>query len=643
MVGGYNGDEKQHNNVAKENIYGEHIENVVQEITKESYSVEERNHIHESYRRIVKDLQKRGLPDTRLLNSAFKFALEKHGNARRKTGEPYIEHPLAVAHLLANIGFESDMIASGILHDIIEDCDVTVEQLTERFGKNVADTVDALSAVNSITAIDPETAKLDIDVESDIKLLEAINKNPKALYIKLADRINNLRTIDVFSYDKKKAKAEHTRRILIPLAKQMRVFQLVDVLDDLCFKIENPNCYNRVEAKYKQLLYDNRYGLKEVQDFLTYLFFGSFADDKEQATKAYLSNFIASCSFSNRTISSIFRNMTQHVSNILTELDESMTKNRLELYDIYFIIKDECTRTPLDVFFEFYEDMLTSPCRITIIGVYENSEKTLSYFLLEDCYDNHYRLFLQKEQEYLNDLHGIIVSDNIADLRNKIRIDKADPAESFRPFINVYKKDGTMMQIEEGATILDFAFAIHPEIGICAKHAMINKKPDRIPLYTKLEEGDMIEVVHDADKHNPDKNIPHATIRWFEYIRTREATRALSRYLETHIESAKPLISVYDGDGKQYELETGSTVLDFAFLIGDDTGLHLKAAYINESKKKAQLDKILRYGDKVRIEFDVNDDSTPEFVWLNVVKTSRAREKLIEYFNKHFRKKSLEA
>lgn len=570
------------------------------------------------------------MADTKLINDAFQFAMEKHKGAMRKNKEPYILHPIAVAQILADLGFESDLVAAALLHDVVEDCDVTVEYLMERFGKIVADTVDALSAVNVITSGDPEMEKKDIDVLSDVKLLNEIEKNPKAIYVKIADRIHNLTTIAAFPYTKQRAKAQHTREILIPLARKMGVFRLIYELEDLCFGIENPECYRVVKEKYEQLLWENRYGVKEVQDYLTTIFFGDSVDGicKEDS----LSKFIISCGYRQRYMESIFRNVTAQVSNILTDLEKNICKEKVELYDIYFIVKDECAFTAMDVFFHFYQKLLEGFYRITVTEIKRNAEDTRSYFVLEDCYNNKYRLFVEKESDYLNKMNGVILGGEFG-FKKFSKIDTAEPGESFKPFINVYRKDGTMVQIEEGATMLDFAFAIHPEIGICARYALINKKQERIPLYAKLNEGDLVEIVHDSHKENPELDIPHATIRWFEYVRTREATRALSRYLEKHVESAKPLIQVHDAEGNTYEIETGSTVLDFAFLLGDEMGLHFKSAYVNKSKNKARIDKMLGYDDGIKIIADADDIMTPKFEWLNIVKTQKAKDVLLKYFN----------
>lgn len=362
----------------------------------EEYTEEQIKEIHEKYSRIIKTMYVHGvMADTKLLNDAFQFAMEKYKGALRKNKEPYILHPIAVAQILADLGFESDLVAAALLHDVVEDCDVTVEYLTERFGKNVADTVDALSAVNVITSADPEMEKKDVDVLSDVKLLNEIEKNPKAIYVKIADRMHNLTTIGAFPYAKQRAKAQHTREILIPLARKMGVYRLIYELEDLCFGIENPECYRAVKEKYEQLLWENRYGVKEVQDYLTMIFFGDSLDSVRKSDS--LSKFILSCGYRKRYMESIFRNVTSQVSNILTDLEKNICKEKVELYDIYFIVKDECAFTAVDVFFHFYQELLNGSYRITVTEIKRNAEDTRSYFGLVDCYNNRYRLFVEKE------------------------------------------------------------------------------------------------------------------------------------------------------------------------------------------------------------------------------------------------------
>ena len=143
------------------------------------------------------------MADTKLINDAFQFAMEKHKGVLRKNKEPYILHPIAVAQILADLGFESDLVAAALLHDVVEDCNVTIEYLMERYGKVIADTVEALSAVNVITSSDPEMEKRDVDVLSDVKLLNEIEKNPKAVYVQNKEQRHSIQEISLFRWRKK--------------------------------------------------------------------------------------------------------------------------------------------------------------------------------------------------------------------------------------------------------------------------------------------------------------------------------------------------------------------------------------------------------------------------------------------------------
>ena len=165
---------------------------------------------------------------------------------------------------------------------------------------------------------------------------------------------------------------------------------------------------------------------------------------------------------------------------------------------------------------------------------------------------------------------------------------------------------------------------------VCAKYAQINGRDSSIPLQTKLTDGDQVDIFTDSDSDNPENNIIHATIRWFEYVRTREATRELSRYFEKHIEDSGTRTRIFiDGIGEK-EIQTGSTVLDVAFALGRETGLHFKEAYINRSSRPCAMDYVPGYGDRVRIETD--DAVVPELGWFVVARLPEVRRELVRYF-----------
>ena len=604
-------------------------------MTKEKENVlmpEERKQVDMLFHSLIAEMKKRCMPDVSLLKKAYHFAMKSHGETKRRSGEPYIMHPLEVAKILAEVGFESDLIAAAILHDVIEDCNVTATELEQRFGSLIADTVDAVSKVSEKFTGNPDFTKMDIDNLSDIKFLTETTKknNRKAFYIKLADRIHNLKTINIFPEEQQKAKAAHTRNILIPAAKKMHIFKLVDILESLCLEIENPKVYHEIRYGYRQLLNESRdaidgeYGLRA--------FWKQLLLEREGVFGKNLVLF----EFHERYEDSIYRHLNEEHHNVY-DIKNYMKKKYIPLYDINFIVSDLYNGSPESLFFQCYPRLHESKFRLTITGINRTMGSDAMYYELEDRYGTKYRLFCQSESELLEYSHGVMISGDIDDIRSHIvYINEAEPDEPEHKKIPVYRKDGSLMELDEGATVLDFAFAINPYIGICAKFAYLNGTTAEVPIYTRLRPGDMVHIVSDHKKGEEEFDVPHATVRWFEYVHTREAIKSLSRWMETNMDRAVPKMMVYDEKGNPYEIEMGSTVLDFAFVLNKEKGLHVRKAYLNKCPSASPLDRILKYGDRVRFTYDDEEKKTPEFNWLSIVKTKLAKEVLIEYFNSKY-------
>lgn len=595
------------------------------------YKQSELDQCNAQFNKLVSEMKKRFSPDVGLIKRAYRYALEQHDGVRRKSGEPYILHPLAVAQILADTGFESDIIAAALLHDVLEDCDVTQEALTDVFNQNITDIVYGVTAIKK--ALDNDDSKSDIDILSDIKLMTDIrfNKNRKALYVKLADRIHNLRTIDMFSDVKKREKVQNTQNILIPLGRENHIYQYVDILEDLCFKIQNPESYQIVSNCYETMYSENEFSIQRFQNILDNLFHASF--NSSNAVSDEYRSYVVSYSFKKRFPVSIYRNIGKNASLSLSSIRQHITKYDLPIVDIHFITADDCPYTPSQVFFHYYTYLYESPLRLTMNNIQLTMDEEYSYFIMRDRFQNQYRIFIQTETEHLESMHGAMITGADDDIRSHLkRINTADPADSMLPQIKVFKRDGSELLIDKGATVLDFAFRIHPAIGLCAKYALLNGSKEQFPLYTRLNDGDRIDIVHDAaSKHDSSEDIPHATIRWFEYVRTREAIHELSRWFETYPDNGKPEIPI-TYKGQQTKVESGATVLDFIILQEAGEGLHVQNIYINGSKTAARLNKILRYGDKVEATCEPDDKETPKFEWLKIVRTKEARDRLVEYF-----------
>lgn len=590
-------------------------------------SENERAAVERTFNAIVNEMKKHGLPDVGLLKRAFELADEQHAGTRRKTGEPYIMHPLQVAKILADCGHESDMVAAALLHDVIEDCNVDKHDLEMTFGINIADIVDAVTKVSAFMAPEENMSKLDLDAMSDIKFLTESAKVKKAVYIKCADRIHNLRTISIFPEEQQREKAYHTRNIIIPAAKKLHIHNLVDILSTLCFQIENPGKYKEIKSVYERVLRENRdtfYGP-----------FGLIEETKRMIMEdGRLGPNMAGVEFVKRTVDSLREELIGKLHTAF-DVEKIFTKENAELFDIYFITSDLYMKKPENLFFACYDRLHTSSFEFTITGFHQDDYE--NYYIMKDWRGNMYRLFIQSETEYMEFTHGVLVSTEINDFNRGLGyVNKGEPGAPEEKMIPVFKKDGSSMMIANGSTVLDFAFAIDPNIGICAKYAFLNGSKTQTPISTRLKAGDMIEVVADHDKNDQANDTTHATVRWFEYLHTREAIKNLSRWLETHMDAAVPIMPVYDEKGQKYEIDMAATVLDFAFLLDEQAGLHVKKAYINKSHTPAKLDTTLRYGDTVRLEYDPDDTETPVFTWLGIVKTKYAKDRLITYFNKKF-------
>ena len=593
-------------------------------------------------------------PDTGLLNSAFSIAEKFHYGVRRKTGEPYICHPLSVASILADIEVDNDVIAAGILHDVLEDTPVTFSEMEDLVGHRVASLVEAVTDIDNAIDEVSEMLKEDVDIMSDSKLITSVSRNPQALYIKAADRIHNLRTMGTMPYNKITAKVDKTRHIIIPLLQRIRCSRLIEILEDLCIGLENPPAYDLVRRRYDTLLEENRLSLEGVRTYMTAVFTGQrqyygigdfeletassdilFTEDLKKARR-----MIRSCTFHRRYMHSIFHDVNKRVRNIFVDLEDAIDKDSAALYDIYFITSDSYKGEPMDIFLAFYpalqkglylpEAEYRQPVRfgLTISGSGTDPVSDIPYFILKDTYNCRFRLFVQKEKEYEDHMHGTIFQNGAS--ASSLPEADPEPDDTFRPMIHVYKKDGSIMEIDARATVLDFAFAIHNDVGLCARHAYLNGRHAAIPLYTKLNEGDQVEIVADASKDHPEQNIPHATIRWFEYVFTRKATKVLARYLEKHTTTVGMMMRVYDAGKKPFEIETGATILDFAFLRDPEKALRFKCAYVNKGNRPARPDRILAYDDIIRLEY--GGEPSASLDWLRIVRTVRARDAVIRYF-----------
>ena len=454
------------------------------------------------------------------IKRAYEFAEKKHAGQTRGSGEPYIKHPLRVARLAAEWGSESDVIMAALLHDVAEDCGVPLSEIRELFGSNVEKIVDAVTALSDKEFANHTLTKAQKDLLSDAKLQSRMNS--EALLVKIADRIDNLNTLSGVKPEKRVPKAEHTKEIIIPMARLAKADHLADVLEDLCFKIEHPKMYEDIEKQYRQLLKDNSKTCQETLNTLEETVSSGYSSRALGKYRRYITGFV----HSERPCISIYRQISREALNLKEDLPDLLTKYKIELYDLTFIVSDEIDDEkpgmhPYDVFFQYFDKALSSK-GLYLLKYCFTSNKSTGYFLLSDEMDNLYRLFVRTELEYQRFLYGSIVDpDSNFSIDN---VNEVEPRDTYNEKIRVFRRDVTAMDIDQGATVLDFAFYIHTDLGLHFDHAIIDESKTKLPLSTRLSEGDLVTIVTN-DKVSPD-------ITWFKHVNTSRAKHTLVKYFQ---------------------------------------------------------------------------------------------------------------
>ncbi|PRX54192.1 RelA/SpoT family protein [Flagellimonas meridianipacifica] len=451
--------------------------------------------------------------DKKLIRSAFDVAVDAHKDQRRKSGEAYIFHPIAVAKIVASkIGLDAVSIASALLHDVVEDTEYTLDDIERMFGETVARIVDGLTKIAHL--------KKDKDIsqqaENFRKMLLTLHDDVRVIIIKIADRYHNMLTMDAMPEHKQVKIASETLYIYAPLAHRIGLYNIKTHLEDLSLKYTEPEVYKDIQAKIENTEEEQ---LAYIEDFSNVI---RNSLDKEGLNYEIKGRM--------KSTFSIRRKMkAQNVSFdevydkfAIRIIYKSDRKNEKFLaWKIYSIVTDHFTPNPIRL-----RDWITSPkstgyeaLHITVMGpegkwveVQIRSERM--HEIAEKGYAAHfkYKHGEQKEQgieEWLNRLQEALETSN----GNAV-----DFVEEFK--LNLYSKEifvftpkGDLKSMPKGATALDFAFHIHTEIGMKTRGARVNGK--LVPLGTPLHSGDQVEIIT-SEIAKPNQS-------WLDYAQTARA------------------------------------------------------------------------------------------------------------------------
>ena len=485
--------------------------------------IEENKAIAKEYKELLRiSYQSLSVADKKLIRLAFDTAVDAHSDQRRKSGEAYIFHPIAVAKIVASeIGLDAASIAAALLHDVVEDTSYTLPDIERMFGSVVAKIVDGLTKIAHLK----KDMNISQQAENFRKMLLTLNDDVRVIIIKIADRYHNMLTMDSMPEHKQLKIASETLYIYAPLAHRIGLYNIKTALEDLSLKYTEPEVFNDIANKIEDSKEDQQ---RYIDDF-TNSIKNSLAKEKFKYTiKGRM-----------KSIFSIRRKMKKQQVNFDEIYDKfairivyqaAPDEEKFLAWKIYSIVTDYFTPNPVRL-----RDWISSPkttgyeaLHITVMGpkgrwveVQIRSERM--HEIAEKGYAAHfkYKHGDQKEQGidiWLNRLQEALENENV---------NAVDFVEEFK--LNLYSKEifvftpkGELKSLPKGATPLDFAFTIHTEIGIKTRGAKVNGK--LVPLNTTLHSGDQVEVIT-SENAKPTQN-------WLNYATTSKARAKIKTILK---------------------------------------------------------------------------------------------------------------
>lgn len=489
-------------------------------------SQEEKIRILKAYKRLLQSVT---YPMTReelaLVHKAFAQAAKAHSHQRRRSGEPYIFHPIAVATIVASqMSLDATAIASALLHDVVEDTETSLEDIERDYGPTIAAIIDGLTKISGIS-----DSNVSVQAENFRKMLVTISNDIRVILIKIADRLHNMKTMDAMIRQKQQKIASETLYIYAPLAHRLGLYNIKTELEDLSLKYTEPEAYNNIV----RLLQDSDEAQKEyIKEFIG-------------AVKSYLDKekFDYTISGRNKSIYSIHKKMV----NKGVPFDEVFDRFAIRIvykcpekeekfcaWKIYSIVTDKFHPNPARL-----RDWISTPkstgyeaLHTTVMGpgnrwveVQIRSDRMNE--LAETGYAAHYKY---KHSGEASDSYMDEWIAKVRDTLEQAEINAADLVNEFKlnllvGEIFVFTPKGDLRSLPKGATALDFAFAIHSAVGCKCLGAKVNGT--LVPLNYILQSGDQVEIITGKNQK------PKA--QWLEFVKTTRARNKIKSALNEDV------------------------------------------------------------------------------------------------------------
>ena len=497
----------------------------------------------ELYSRLI-DKIKRYHPsagDLSAIDKAYNFAKKSHGDQKRKSGEPYIIHPIHTALILADLELDKESIMAGLLHDVMEDTKVTREQMISEFGEEVTDLVDG---VTKLTKLDYDADKVEKQAENLRKMFLAMAKDIRVILIKLADRLHNMRTLQYMTPEKQKEKSKETMEIYAPIADRLGISKIKIELDDLALRYLEPE-------KYKDLVDGVHLRLEHREEFMSQLIAEVAGYIEKAGIKATIDGRV-------KHYFSIYKKMVNQHKTLDQIYDvfaiRIIVDTVMECYGALGVIHEKYTPVP-----GRFKDYIARPkqnmyqsLHTTLIGPngqpFEiqirtmEMHKTAEYGIAAHWkYKENITGEGDNEEQKISWLRQILEwQRDLSDNHEFLNLLK-DDLNMFSENVYCFTPNGDLKSLPNGSTPIDFAYSIHSAVGNKMVGARVNGKMVNIDY--KIQNGDQVEVVTSNNSNGP-------SMDWLKIVKSTQAKNKINQWFklqnkEENIIKGKELIDKY--------------------------------------------------------------------------------------------------
>ena len=497
----------------------------------------------ELYSRLI-DKIKRYHPsagDLSAIDKAYNFAKKSHGDQKRKSGEPYIIHPIHTALILADLELDKESIMAGLLHDVMEDTKVTREQMISEFGEEVTDLVDG---VTKLTKLDYDADKVEKQAENLRKMFLAMAKDIRVILIKLADRLHNMRTLQYMTPEKQKEKSKETMEIYAPITDRLGISKIKIELDDLALRYLEPE-------KYKDLVDGVHLRLEHREEFMSQLIAEVAGYIEKAGIKATIDGRV-------KHYFSIYKKMVNQHKTLDQIYDvfaiRIIVDTVMECYGALGVIHEKYTPVP-----GRFKDYIAMPkqnmyqsLHTTLIGPngqpFEiqirtmEMHKTAEYGIAAHWkYKENITGEGDNEEQKISWLRQILEwQRDLSDNHEFLNLLK-DDLNMFSENVYCFTPNGDLKSLPNGSTPIDFAYSIHSAVGNKMVGARVNGKMVNIDY--KIQNGDQVEVVTSNNSNGP-------SMDWLKIVKSTQAKNKINQWFklqnkEENITKGKELIDKY--------------------------------------------------------------------------------------------------